>query len=144
MAPSNTRNPKFYEMFGYDLSEIPTGREWFRRAFPHPDYRHEVIAVWIEDMENATPDQVRPRIFTVKCKDGTQKIIQFRSVLLHSSEHLVTYEDITLRQTAEEALRKSEELLKEAQRVAHIGHWEIDSPTWDSHVVGRNISYLRA
>ena len=131
-------NPKFHEMFGYDLSEIPTGREWFRKAFPDPDYRHEVIAAWFEDMENATPDQVRPRIFRVKCKDGTQKIIQFRSVLLHSGEHLVTCEDITLRQTAEEALRKSEELLKEAQRVAHIGHWEIDSPsgtpTWSEEI----------
>ena len=37
--------------------------------------------------------------------------------------------DITERKLAEEALRESEILLKEAQRVAHIGHWEIDSPT---------------
>jgi len=102
-------NPKFHEMFGYDLSEIPTGREWFRKAFPEPDYRHEVIAAWLEDLEKATPDQLRPRIFRVMRKDGTQKIIHFRPVLLPSGEHMVTYEDITHRQAAEEALRQSEE-----------------------------------
>jgi len=34
--------------------------------------------------------------------------------------------DITDRKRADEALRRSEALLKEAQEVAHIGHWEID------------------
>ena len=35
-------NPKFKEMFGYDLKDIPRGREWFRKAYPDPAYRHEV------------------------------------------------------------------------------------------------------
>jgi two-component system, cell cycle sensor histidine kinase and response regulator CckA len=102
-------NPKFSEMFGYDLSEIRTGRDWFRNAFPDPDYRHEVIAAWFEDLENATPDQLRPRIFKVTCKDGILKVIHFRPVLLPSGEHVVTYEDITQSMRAEEALRQSEE-----------------------------------
>ena len=34
--------------------------------------------------------------------------------------------DITDRKRSDEALRRSEALLKEAQEVAHIGHWEID------------------
>ncbi len=89
-------NPMFREMFGYDPSEILTGREWFRKAFPDPDYRHEVIAAWIEDLAAGASDQLRPRIFTVQCKDGTQKTIHFRPVLLPSGEHVVTYEDITL------------------------------------------------
>lgn len=42
---------------------------------------------------------------------------------------LGTYEDITDRKRTEQGLRKSEALLKEAQRVAHIGHWEIESPS---------------
>jgi PAS domain S-box-containing protein len=37
--------------------------------------------------------------------------------------------DITDRKRADEALRRSEALLKEAQEVAHIGHWEIDHGT---------------
>ena len=37
--------------------------------------------------------------------------------------------DITDRKQAEEKLRKSEILHREAQRVAKIGHWELDSPS---------------
>jgi two-component system, cell cycle sensor histidine kinase and response regulator CckA len=42
------------------------------------------------------------------------------------------------RHATQKALEKSEALLKEAQRVAHIGHWEIDSPdgtpTWSEEI----------
>ena len=37
--------------------------------------------------------------------------------------------DITERKQAEEKLKKSEKLLREAQRVAQIGHWELNSPS---------------
>lgn len=39
---------------------------------------------------------------------------------------VVTYFDITDLKTIQEALRISEERLKEAQETAHIGHWELD------------------
>ena len=46
--------------------------------------------------------------------------------------------EITDRKQAEEALRKSEELHKEAQMVAHIGHWElypeIGTPVWSDEI----------
>jgi PAS domain S-box-containing protein len=46
--------------------------------------------------------------------------------------------DITTRKRAEEALKKSEGLHKEAQRVAHIGHWELDpdigTPLWSEEI----------
>jgi PAS domain-containing protein len=31
-------NPKFVDLFGYGPEEIPCGRDWFRKAFPDPDY----------------------------------------------------------------------------------------------------------
>lgn len=27
-------NPRFQEMFGYTIDDAPTGKEWFRKAFP--------------------------------------------------------------------------------------------------------------
>ncbi len=46
--------------------------------------------------------------------------------------------DITDRKRAEEALRRSEGLYEEAQRVAHLGHWElipeIGTPTWSAEI----------
>ena len=46
--------------------------------------------------------------------------------------------DITERKKAEEELSKREELHKEAQRVAHIGHWElrpeVGTPVWSDEI----------
>ncbi len=53
--------------------------------------------------------------------------------ILDSDNKIVSYqsigEDITKQKLTEEALKKSESRLKEAQAVAHIGYWELDSPS---------------
>jgi PAS domain S-box-containing protein len=97
-------NPKFKELFGYDLSDIPRGCEWFRRAYPDPAYRHEVISTWIDDLESSGPGVKRPRTFTVTCKDGTTKITRFVGVEQDDGMNLLTCEDITERRRTGEAL----------------------------------------
>ena len=37
-------NPKFKELFGYDLTDVPDGKTWFRKAYPDSLYRHDVIS----------------------------------------------------------------------------------------------------
>ena len=101
-------NPKYTEMFGYDLNEVKNGREWFRKAYPDPAYRKAVIAAWMEDRHGSAGGESRPRIFSVTCKDGT-KIIHFRPVSLDSGEDLMTSEDITTRVMAENSVIESEE-----------------------------------
>ena len=102
-------NPKFREMFGYSLEEVPSGRKWFRVAFPEPNLRKEAISMWVRDLREARLGKQRARIFTVKCKDGGEKVINFRPVQLPSGSHLMTCEDITDRWKTEERLRESEE-----------------------------------
>ncbi len=102
-------NPRFKEIFGYDLSDVPNGREWFRKAYPDREYRYETIAAWKEDLEGLAPGETRSRVFEVTCKDGSRKTIHFRPVKLSTGEDLMTCEDITDRIGAEEARRETED-----------------------------------
>ncbi len=122
-------NPMFKEIFGYDLSDVPNVRELFRKAYPDRAYRYEVISAWKWDLEGLAPGETRSRIFTVTCKDGSEKIIQFRVVKLRTGEYLATCEDITARKQAEEALRQSQEMLSLALDGANVGIWDWDLTT---------------
>ncbi|HUT69120.1 MAG TPA: PAS domain S-box protein [Desulfatiglandales bacterium] len=103
-------NPKFVDIFGYTLEDTPTGREWFKKAFPDQEYRHQVISTWISDLEGATPDESRPRSFTVTCKDGSKKMIHFRPVTVGSKDQFIIYEDITERKYLEEQLQLAQKM----------------------------------
>lgn len=105
-------NPKFKEMFGYDLSDVPCGREWFRKAYPNPSYRHEAISAWIKDLQASKPGEKRPRVFAVTCKDGTKKIIRFVPVQQEDGENLISFEDITESKRADRALHANLRLLE--------------------------------
>jgi len=92
-------NTKFKEMFGYDLDDTPDGKTWCRRAYPDPEYRHKVIATWLNDVEkfrqNPLVREGKQWTFNVTCKDNTQKIINFIPVRLPTGDYLMTYKDIT-------------------------------------------------
>jgi PAS domain S-box-containing protein len=102
-------NPKFSEIFGYTLEDIPKGKNWLEKAYPDPEYRQKVVAYWKEDFNEAKAGKTRSRVFTVACKNGSSKEILFKRVTLADGRHLVTSEDITERKLAEQAMKESEE-----------------------------------
>lgn len=102
-------NPKFVEMFGYEQSEIPDGRSWFKKAFPDPEKRRDAVLAWKNDFKDAKAGEKRPRTFDVVCKNGDVKIIEFVPVKLKNNEYLMTVNDITQKKIAENALKQSEE-----------------------------------
>jgi len=102
-------NQKFTEIFGYTLDDLPDKDSWFFRAYPDEEYRGSVFSVWQGDTsEQATAGEVKPRVFTVRCKDGSDKIINFRAVNLDDRRQILTYEDISLQAKTARALRESE------------------------------------
>jgi PAS domain S-box-containing protein len=99
-------------MFGYTLRDIPTGRQWFKKAYPDKNYRHQVIEAWITDLERYKLGKSRPRSYMVTCKDGLKKMIHFRPVTMTGGEQFIICEDITELEHAENELRRKEEGLR--------------------------------
>ncbi|MBA4419228.1 MAG: hypothetical protein C0392_15190, partial [Syntrophus sp. (in: bacteria)] len=96
-------NPKFTELFGYDLTDIPDGKTWFKKAYPDQEYRRNVASTWVEHYKGSKPGEKEPRTFIVTCKDGRQKVVHFIPVALETGEFLTTCEDVTELKRAEEA-----------------------------------------
>ena len=115
-------NPKFIEMFGYTVNDVPNGRTWFRKAYPDPGYRHQVIGAWLEMVERFTPGENKAYENRVTCSDGTEKTVSFTPVRLHDGEILITMEDVTARRVAENQLVKYRDHLEElvAERTSEL------------------------
>ncbi|MCX5805834.1 MAG: PAS domain S-box protein [Proteobacteria bacterium] len=103
-------NTKFTDLFGFDPSDIPDGRTWFRMAYPDIEYRHTVISTWVEDLGDARPGERKPRVFTITCKDGTQKIANLITSILVSGDYLMICEDITEKRNLESQLRQAQKM----------------------------------
>jgi len=104
-------NPRFQELFGYDLESVPNGREWFRLAFPDSALRHEAIAAWLDEVSDLATGEKRSRSFKVACRDGTNKIIRFVLVMLEDRECILTCEDISERRADTGDLRIAQQQL---------------------------------
>jgi PAS domain S-box-containing protein len=137
-------NPKFTDILGYTLRDVPNGKAWFKKAYPDTKYRKQAIKAWVDDVKNIRPGEKTPRTFDVTCKDSTIKTINFIPVRLLTGDHIITFENVTERIQAHNALIKSHKELENLNRaktkaVNHISH-ELKTPL---AVIQGNIRILK-
>jgi len=88
-------NHQFTRTFGYTLRDVPTGKDWFEKAFPDPPLRKTAITSWKEDHEHIRQGNVRPRTYPVRCKNGDTRMILFQPVELSDGTEYITFTDVT-------------------------------------------------
>lgn len=128
-------NDQFVKVLGYTLADISTVADWWPRAYPDPDYRREVMAIWTEALADAerTHTDIAPHEYRVTGKDGTVRTMEILAKNIGNT-YLVLWNDVTERRRTEAALRLKEYQLEESQRNAHIGTYVLDIPSggWTS------------
>jgi two-component system, cell cycle sensor histidine kinase and response regulator CckA len=133
-------NPKFREIFGYSMDDVPTEQAWFRAVFPDPKHRYSAIKTWEEDLERTVPGEKVAKTYTITSRDGTEKTIETINVMLNEGERLITYEDITERKRTEEALKKTGEKYRRIFEDALEG---IFQATLDGRLISANPALAR-
>ncbi|HNJ76383.1 MAG TPA: PAS domain S-box protein [Azospira sp.] len=120
-------NRQFKQVFGYNESDVPDIDSWWDRAYPDPGLRDAARQRWQQSMAAASVGgtQIEGEEYHVACRDGSERIMEISGMLLDDGL-LGAFFDVTERRRAEDALRLTESRLSEAQRLAHIGAWELD------------------
>lgn len=111
-------NPRFVELFGWELSEIPTVRAWMEKVYPDPELRARVIAAG-EKMSNSAPPWSRD--YRVTCRNGDVRDITWRVAPLDTVRHLVVAEDTTERRMIEAEQAALTEKLHRSRKMEAVG-----------------------
>jgi PAS domain S-box-containing protein len=81
-------NPQFTGTFGYTREDIPTLQEWLAKAIPDPEYREKAVSALNPGIPGAGDPP--PRIFSVQCRNGEEKSVDFRPIILSDGTQVVT------------------------------------------------------
>ncbi|WP_437279602.1 ATP-binding protein [Sorangium sp. So ce375] len=140
---------QLFRILGRDPATDPPSTETFLDAV-HPDDRERLQARL--RLANETGEGAGAIAFRVRHRDGTVRECLLSSLPLVEgagppSRYFGAIVDLTERRRAEQELRRSERMLKEAQRIAHVGSWSYDIASrtirWSEelyHILGVDLS----
>ncbi|MBT9558896.1 MAG: PAS domain S-box protein [Myxococcales bacterium] len=111
---------------GYELADV-RGELWFERFIPER-IRGSLQEVWESSRSGA---HVRANVNPILTRSGEERIIEWSDEFVHGPDGAITGivaigHDVTERERAVEALKVSEQRVREAHQIASIGAWEVD------------------
>jgi len=114
-------------LFGYAEGDLETSYDNFLNAI-HPDDQQLVIDAVNDCLVNDSPYDIEHRVVW---PDGTVRWLQERGAVLRNKQGeavqmLGVVQDIDERKRTEQALAESEQRLRQAQTLSHIGNWQAD------------------
>ena len=117
-------NRKYLELFGYAPGDVPDGEEWWRIAYPDPDYRKSIQEQWRALMNRAdqAPGESLSMNARAHCKDGQARELELHLCRVGDS-YLVSFVDLTAHKLAEDALRESEAKFRLVTETAPCAIW---------------------
>jgi PAS domain S-box-containing protein len=126
-------NDAFLRMVGYDREDVKVGLRWFEMT--PPDWQE--VHARDEAAELATTGMMQAREKEYFRKDGSRVPVLIGAACFEDqpNQGVAYILDLTRQKQAEEALRRSEAHLTQAQRLAHVGSW-----VWQ--VAGPKVVYL--
>lgn len=100
-------NSTFKEIFGYSQDEIATIEDWWRLAYPDPDYREYARSSWYKAVAEARDEgrEITPFDLTVVTASGEEKRVQFRHRAI-GKFHVNLYIDVTRERAYAEELER--------------------------------------
>jgi len=126
-------NDAFLRMVQYDQEDVAAGRVRWKDMTP-ADWRERVEHALATVVQTGTVQPFESELFR---KDGSRVPILVAGALFEEDGHegVAFALDLSEQKRAEEALRRSESYLAQAQRIAHVGSWAWQIP-------GRKALYL--
>jgi two-component system cell cycle sensor histidine kinase/response regulator CckA len=121
-------NRRFTQLFGYTLDEVSDVESWWPCAYPDPDRRQRIKALWDERIVAAQAlgqNSIEPVEAEITCLSGSRRYVEVH-FNMHAGGALVIFNDLTDRKLAEESLRESEERFRQMAENSPDMFWLYD------------------
>lgn len=107
------KNPRFDQLFGYTILDMPSIEKCLPLAYPDPEYRQWVIIEWARRMHEAIAQQrdIEPMELNIIAKDGSVKYVRVHTRIINEL-NFITFVDLTSHHQTAIALQESEKHLQ--------------------------------
>jgi PAS domain S-box-containing protein len=129
-------NPKFTEILGYSIEDVPDTDAWDKVAYPDKDYLKIIEAKAPE----VTTTLSKPRINEVTCKNGSKKQIVIQDIAISDQEFISIFEDVTEKLEIEEHLKESQQRF---QKIVEYFPYPIVATRMDASALYVNPAFSR-